>query len=273
MPKDFVIRPIPQLKRSLRARLTDETQQSRNKPALVFAPHQDDECLGCGGTILLKREAGTEVTIVFMTDGATSHRRFVSGDTLAQIRQEEARQAAGVLGVGNENLRFLDFPDGRLGSCYQEALEEVTALIQQQHADEIFVPYRADGTDDHHATYRIVVDAARKAGRKIRVFEYPVWFWNQWPWVSLRMSPDRAALRTAARILRSSLSVLLLGRFRHGIFVGDLIEKKRRALEQHRSQTTQLMEGVDWPTLKDVSQGEFLNCFFQEFEVFHCWNT
>src|SRR5689334_3255841 len=43
------------------------------KPALIISPHQDDEVLGCGGVIGLKREQGIPVQVVFITDGAGSH--------------------------------------------------------------------------------------------------------------------------------------------------------------------------------------------------------
>ncbi len=43
------------------------------RSALVFSPHPDDECLGCGGTIIRKKQAGSTVKIVHLTDGSRSH--------------------------------------------------------------------------------------------------------------------------------------------------------------------------------------------------------
>ena len=45
----------------------------RPRAAMVFAPHPDDETLGCGGTVVKLRRAGVDVHIVFMTDGRHSH--------------------------------------------------------------------------------------------------------------------------------------------------------------------------------------------------------
>ncbi len=82
--------------------------------AVVFAPHPDDETLGCGGMILQKNQVGARVRIVFMTDGSQSHARFLAPAELARLRQEEARAAGKALGVDEDDLFFLGFPDGEL---------------------------------------------------------------------------------------------------------------------------------------------------------------
>jgi GlcNAc-PI de-N-acetylase len=84
--------------------------------AIVFAPHQDDETLGCGGTIICKRLAGVKIKIVYLTDGsgANAHLGVVAPDELRQIREAEAIVAAQTLGVAAENVVFLNFQDGQL---------------------------------------------------------------------------------------------------------------------------------------------------------------
>ena len=42
---------------------------------LVVAAHPDDEVLGCGGTILRHVEAGDQVEILIVAEGATSRQR------------------------------------------------------------------------------------------------------------------------------------------------------------------------------------------------------
>jgi N-acetylglucosamine malate deacetylase 1 len=36
---------------------------------VVLAPHMDDEVLGCGGTMARQVAAGSDVTVIFLTDG------------------------------------------------------------------------------------------------------------------------------------------------------------------------------------------------------------
>ena len=240
---------------------------------MVFAPHQDDESLGCGGTIILKREAGVPVKLVFMTDGSTSHSRFVGKSDLHRIRNEEALQAAGKLGLDRADVEFLDFPDSQLGESEADAVARVLKILHRCGPDEVFIPYRLDGTPDHEATNRILVSAVSQYDRPIRVCEYPIWLWNSWPWVPLQLPLNRGAITEVRRTIKTGCGLDILRKFRSGAFVGDKLHAKFEALAQHRSQMTQLIEGVGWPTLADVSEGEFLRCFKQDFEVFHCWNS
>ena len=41
----------------------------KNKTTIVFAPHPDDEVLGCGGAILKKTEQGEDVIVCIATKG------------------------------------------------------------------------------------------------------------------------------------------------------------------------------------------------------------
>ena len=99
--------------------------------------------------------------------------------------------------------------------------------------------------------------------RKINVFEYPIWFWLHWPWTSL-------SLKNLSSWRNSFVSGLyLLKEFQCSVHIADVLKLKREALEQHKSQMSRLIPDPDWFILNDVSNGEFLECFFQEHEVFH----
>lgn len=267
------LKALRRLRNALHARPASDTGPRAENAAVVFAPHQDDETLGCGGTIILKRQAGTPVKIVFMTDGSTSHRRFIESEELRRLRNAEALEAAKVLNVSSEDVHFLDFPDGSLGQAHEAAVAEVLTILNRNRPDEVFVPYRADGTPDHEATYRIVMEAAHKSKLALLVCEYPVWFWNQWPWVPLPLRCNRDTCKAVWRSLRAGLGLKFSKMFRDSVRVHHVLDRKRQALARHRSQMTPLQSGVDWPTLGEVSGGQFLNCFFQEHEIFHCEET
>ncbi|MCB1182882.1 PIG-L family deacetylase [bacterium] len=154
------------------------------RPALVFAPHQDDETLGCGGLIALKRRAGVPVSVVFLTDGATSHATRMPADELVARRRGEAVAACAVLGVAAADVHFLDLPDGELTGRLAAAADAAGGVLDV-HPDhgQVFVPYAGDTTPDHIAARAAVLAAlGERPERAWTVFEYPVWFWHHWPW-------------------------------------------------------------------------------------------
>jgi LmbE family N-acetylglucosaminyl deacetylase len=236
-------------------------------PCIVFSPHPDDETLGCGGTIVRKKKAGATVTVVFMTDGSASHRRFMPEQELKTMRRAEAISACEALGVDATNLVFLDFKDGQLGSFHQEAVQKVNAILRQHASEQIFMPYSNDTTSDHQATNAIVLAALRESRKSAVIYEYPVWFWAHWPWVSVALASPSQLIQQAMNSLLSWIR--LLKDLRCFVPITEVMEQKRTALQQHRSQTTRLLPDSRWPILRDVADGEFLECFFQEREVFY----
>jgi len=98
---------------------------------LVLAPHNDDEVLGAAGLIMQAVEQGIDVHVVFMTngDGFTfstiqefetlfpSAQEYIG---LGTLRQQESINALGVLGVPEENITFLGYPDAGAPSMWDE---------------------------------------------------------------------------------------------------------------------------------------------------------
>lgn len=233
--------------------------------AIVFSPHQDDETLGCGGTILKKIQAGASVRIVFMTDGSQSHAQAMSASELKDIRMNEALAAAEKLGVARQDVVFLNVPDGTLSQQCNQAIASVKSLLLRTIPEEVFVPYRQDGVADHDATCQVVLSAIQASGLSVMVHEYPVWFWCNWPWTVAEQSKQQSSK------LRHRLSVgrAWLKHFRYAVDIEDVLDLKQSALSAHRSQMTKLVPDPSWLTLGDIAEGEFLPCFFQNREFFH----
>jgi LmbE family N-acetylglucosaminyl deacetylase len=265
---------------NLRRRKRATERWLRQSPALVFAPHPDDETLACGGTIARKVAAGADVRVVFMTDGSASHPGVIAPDVLRPMRREEARKAAKALGLEDEALAFLDFPDGILAASHENAVPAVKALLDRHRPRQVFVPYRRDTHRDHDATFRIVHEALQKAGLRAWLFEYPVWLWNHWPWVGLWSTPGSdesgasagsppgaygSALHGAATTL---LGLRLTLEFRLEVDIGETLEQKRNALACHVSQVTPPPGRPGGGSLWTINGGEFLRWMDQSAEIF-----
>ena len=109
-------------------------------PTVVFAPHQDDETLGCGGTIIKKKRLGGDVSIVFVTDGSRSH-DLIPTQELKSIRVKEALAASRLLGVTEGDVTFLEFEDGKLGEHLASATDRVIKVLRERRFEQIFIPY------------------------------------------------------------------------------------------------------------------------------------
>jgi LmbE family N-acetylglucosaminyl deacetylase len=242
-------------------------ERELDKSAIVFAPHQDDETLGCGGTIIRKKQAGANLQIVFMTDGCQSHAHLMAENELRSTRAKEAVAAAQVLGVDQNDVLFLEFRDGTLAQNQKQAKEKVKEIILRYQPEEIFIPYARDGVPDHDTTNKIVISALKIGGIKAVIYEYPIWFWRQWPWTNLGNSKQEI-LTVLKKSLNSGLGLSFLTNFRFSVNIKANLNLKRAALAQHKSQMTQLIPNSNWLTLEDVANGEFLACFFQDYEFF-----
>jgi LmbE family N-acetylglucosaminyl deacetylase len=99
---------------------------------LVFAPHPDDETLGCAGILRQALKRGERVRVVVFTHGdgfpasAALHarkpvERLVPEDfkALAAFRQGQSEQALRALGGDPADLVFLGYPDAGLDAVYR----------------------------------------------------------------------------------------------------------------------------------------------------------
>lgn len=163
--------------------LVSRPYQLREVPAVVIAPHQDDETLACGGVIARKRSEGLPVHIIFITDGSASHPdhpRF-KPDGIAALRAREAMAAMAHLGVERNAVHFLSEPDGSLKTITPGRRENLVVrlaeLLGRINPAEIFLPCNPDGSSEHDAAFGFVLDAIGRTGLRPDVWQYPVWSW------------------------------------------------------------------------------------------------
>ncbi|GJM24586.1 MAG: PIG-L domain-containing protein [Phycisphaerae bacterium] len=240
------------------------------KRAIVFAPHQDDEVLGCGGTIIKKVKQGGDVHIVFMTNGRRSHAGHMGVDEMIALRRKEALAAAKILGVGEDRVTILDLPDGKLSGHRSEAVASVCTLLECIQPDEVYIPSRYDGPADHLATFQFVTEALQATRQTPRTIEYAVWFWHYWPWVN----SDERIVRSTLRAIANALirPIRMRREFNTCVSISEHHDQKLAALAAHESQVKRLMPECDWPILSDVSGGAWLEACTQDVEIFAVQN-
>lgn len=256
------------LDRTLRQRLAPFACDDWTASAVIIAPHPDDETLGCGGVARKKIAAGAEVRFVFVTDGAASHVGQVGAEALRRMRAEEALDAAACLGASEDQVAFLDVPDGRAADNVPEIASRISALLQAWRPQSVYVVHAGDPPPDHRAAHLGVSAAIRSYGRRLSVFEYPVWFWYHWPWVDFGGDLPGMWRKNAVQTVRTAAGLRSLGRLNAIADVSDVSEVKRRALAAHRSQTERPADRPDWPILGDLGGGDFLARLMSDYEPF-----
>jgi LmbE family N-acetylglucosaminyl deacetylase len=212
------------------------------KRIIVFAPHPDDETLGCGGTIAKKLAEGYEVFVVIMTDGRFLLLKGMGIDSdptpeqVKDIRRNEVLRAAKILGVPEENVVFLDFIDGALGESEKAAEEKVAAILEKYAPSEVYFPYERDGHPDHQAANRIVRRAVEKLGIKPAMYRYTI----------------RHKFARFGPLIESFLSIFK--RDRVYVDVSEFLPIKREAVKEFKSELTAISPRQSKPRTKDFKK-------------------
>lgn len=119
---------------------------------LVFAPHNDDEVLGVGGTIAKYASEGHEVFVCVVTKGKDPIR--------LQRIQSEALAAHKVLGVketifmGLPVVGLADIPTKELNEAFHKVVTEIKP-------DIAFIPHKGDMHGDHRLSAESAMVALR----------------------------------------------------------------------------------------------------------------
>ena len=216
----------------------------------VFAPHPDDESLGCGGLLALLSQFGCSAHVIVVTDGSRSHPNSVThpAPRLAAIREAETRAALNALGWPPEAATFLRFGDCQLpdegDAGFAPATLRLHRILASLSVDTVIVPWRRDPHCDHEATWRLARAAIAGLKKKPRWLEYPVWAW---------MHPTTAVAPAASEATAWRLDIT------------PVLARKLHAIAQHLSQMGEVVrDDPDGFTL----QPAMLQHFARPWELF-----
>lgn len=242
---------------------------------LVLAPHPDDEVLACGGVIQRAVAMGLPVRIVFLTYGDNNEWSFLryrrhpvlrakSVQQMGLVRHDEAIAATQLLGLLPHQLTFLGYPDFgtlriwnrhwgarpafrsmlthvravpypnalRHGAPYkgEEVVRDLTTVLQEFRPTKILVSHPADYQPDHSALYLFTCialwDLENQIAWKPEVYPYLIHF-KHWPTPS-GYRPTMALM--PAKPLQDQIP------WQSYRLTPEEIERKRRALQAHRTQ-------------------------------------
>lgn len=123
----------------------------------VFA-HPDDETFSSGGTIAKLTQNKHQVVLATATKGEAGepgNPPITTRDKVGEVREQELRRAAKILGVSN--IHFLGFIDGKVRYARNSKLEgKILSVIKKEKPDVIITFDKGGGSNhpDHKAVSR-----------------------------------------------------------------------------------------------------------------------
>ena len=159
-----------------------ETDELKNSTWMFVSPHDDDLCIGAGLLMQAAVHAGVEVQVVIVTDGCLGYCGSKQKDDIIEIRRDETLRSFEVLGIPDNHVNFLNFPDGGLTRFigrrpakdgepsvgnYTGLQNAFTHSLRELRPSRVFVPTKMDLHPDHQITHNELMISLFHASGKI----------------------------------------------------------------------------------------------------------
>jgi N-acetylglucosamine malate deacetylase 1 len=214
--------------------LTSEDTFLANQRLLVIAPHADDECFGCGGTMARIKHLGGEVYVIVCSVGDLKHYDGTGGMVTGGTREEELGKVMEYLKVDDWDVLYRDaethlrldmLPRRELISKFER---ESKLALDRLRPTMLAIPV-GSYNQDHEAVFRAAFTAARPGVPSIKPFQRLVVGYDN---TSLFWSMERE-------------------KFHPNFYVDitDFLENKLCALNMHQSQ---MRDSIHHSSLQNV---------------------
>jgi LmbE family N-acetylglucosaminyl deacetylase len=135
---------------------------------LFVSPHDDDLAIGAGLLIQAAVREGIDVQVLIVTDGCLGYCRADQRADIVAIRHRETMASFRELGVAEQNVTYISYPDGGLTSYIgrrpsragEDAIEGYIGLqnaftyyLRKFRPSRVFVPTHTDLHPDHRITH------------------------------------------------------------------------------------------------------------------------
>lgn len=153
--------------------LRSQTQENFyvKSKVLVLAPHPDDEVIGCGGSLDILNNKGSEIQIIYITNGVPKKIDNFEKETL--IRKQEAVELN-----KKENFLspiFFDLETRKVQYNSVTKANNLKLIIKNFKPELIFVPFIIDRADDHVYTNKLLYEVLKDLFfKECKIFSYQV---------------------------------------------------------------------------------------------------
>jgi LmbE family N-acetylglucosaminyl deacetylase len=135
------------------------TAGAAGKSILIVTAHPDDDVLIASGVVANALAAGDTVRVVYLTNGDDPDPVYTDGHAKGLIRENEAVSAEAQLGLPENDLIFLGYPDGGLYNVFNAYPDSTGGLTGPSGLSATYGDRGLGGTDYHlyrfgsHALY------------------------------------------------------------------------------------------------------------------------
>ena len=139
---------------------------------VIYLSHVDDDVLGVGGSIPQMIAAGHDVHVVYATDGLLHPPKDIDN-------RPKAKRAGEILGIPEENIHFLGFPNQRFD---ESALIELNKQFENLDLapDLIISNEKTDVNQDHRMVFESAMVVGRSIDRQIGIMTCEVLSSSEW---------------------------------------------------------------------------------------------
>lgn len=117
------------------------------KRAIFIAPHHDDEILGCGGTILRKKNDGYKTSLIFVTNMFKNNKNIRKKDKILNSLQKQLKlNEINELSYEATSITKLNIKD---------LVSDFSKIFKRFKPTEVYLPHY----NDIHSDHKIVSDA------------------------------------------------------------------------------------------------------------------
>jgi LmbE family N-acetylglucosaminyl deacetylase len=203
---------------------------------MVFCAHNDDQVIGCGGTLAKFAQEKKCIISVIFSYGASSHPWLIPKGII-ETRVKENKKADRILGI-KESIYFGMKEGNFLGAAKKRHTSKtIKELLDKYRPSKIFTHSPDDPHPDHSAVYRTVINAVDSIKIHYDVYTFSIW------------NPIKLFTRNNPKLV---------------VDIKDTLQRKIMAFKIHKSQKLALISLLWGVYLRAIFHGFSFNLRYAE---------
>ncbi len=141
---------------------------------IIFCAHNDDQVIGCGGTIAKYSKEGKKVMTIIFSYGELSH-PHLQRKVVVKTRVKESLKAEKIL--GGSGIIYLGLDEGKFAQQIKDKKvdKRLKSMIKEKKPAKIFTHSSDDPHPDHRAVNSIITKILEEMNYKDELYSFDIW--------------------------------------------------------------------------------------------------